>query len=159
MIRLYSLCRMLLAAGSLYYLWFLAYYFITDKYFTGINPTAFFSFYWFLIVILFFYFKYTYIISVKKFLIAGGWSLINILSVNWLLEGGFHFYFYFVSLGLIPFSLWQVFRISKKMETNIRGIDENGEEFEMEEEEYLKMLDKLAEEHKKEDENRIEIER
>ena len=148
---------MFLAAGSLYYLWFLAYYFITDKYFTGINPAAFFSFYWFLIVILYFYFRYTYIISVKKFLIAGGWSLINILSVNWLLEGGFHFYFYFVSLALIPFSLWQVLRISKKMETNIRGIDENGEEFEMEEEEYLKMLDRLAEEHNKEDENRIEI--
>lgn len=43
------------------------------------------------------------------------------------------------------------------METNIRGIDENGEEFEMEEEEYLKMLDRLAEEHDKNDENRVEL--
>lgn len=91
--------------------------------------------------------------------IAGGWSLVNIYSVNWLLEGGFHFYFYFISLALMPFSLWQVFRISRKMQTNVKGIDENGEEFEMEEEEYTKMLAKMEEEHKKDDYNRIEQER
>lgn len=159
MIRLYSLCRAFLAAGSIYYLWFVAYYIITDKYFTGINPAVFFSFYWFLIVILFFYFRYTYLVSFKKMVIAGGWSLVNIYSVNWLLEGGFHFYFYFISLALMPFSLWQVFRISRKMQTNVKGIDENGEEFEMEEEEYTKMLAKMEEEHKKDDYNRIEQER
>lgn len=57
-----------------------------------------------------------------------------------MLQGGFIYYFFVISLVLIPFSFYQVYRISVKMKRNINGIDENGEEFEMDEEDYLKLM-------------------
>lgn len=52
----------------------------------------------------------------------------------------------------MPFSFYQVYRISIKMKRNINGIDENGEEFEIDEEEYLKILAKEEEERAKNEE-------
>ncbi len=142
MIRLYSLTRIYIVTASLYYLWYLAYFYFTDRYFNGINYIAFFSVYWFLAVILYFYFRYIYLITIRRIILACGWSFVNILLIDWLLKGGFHYYFFLASLLLIPFSILQVLRISAKMKYNVLGIDENGEEFEMEEEEYLKLLAK-----------------
>lgn len=58
----------------------------------------------------------------------------------------------------MPFSFYQVYRISEKMKRNITGINENGEEFEMDEEEYLKLMKEEEEkEMSKNDEIRNEI--
>ncbi len=97
-----------------------------------------------------------YIISVKWFVITCGWSFINILSVNWLLHG-FHFYFYYLSLLIIPFTVYEVYRISEKMKTNIRGIDENGDEFEMDIEDYELLKEEEVIEEEVIEEERKEI--
>jgi len=157
MIRLYSLCRVYLAAAPIYYLWFIAYFFLTDKFFGGINHIAFYSVYWFLAVILYFYFRFIYLITYRRFVLACGWSFVNILLLDWMLQGGFIYYFFVISIVLMPFSFYQVYRISVKMKRNITGMDENGEEFEMDEEEYLKILAKEEEERAKNEEIKEDI--
>lgn len=155
-IRLYSLCRIYAVTASLYYLWYLALFFLTPNFPAEINHIALFGVYWFLITILYFYFRYKYLISIRRFAVTGGWSFINVLSINWLLQG-FHFYFYYISLFIIPFSIYEIARISFKMQNNIRGLDENGEEFEMDEDEYLKLMEKEENERRMNEEVKTEM--
>lgn len=90
-------------------------------------------------------------------MLACGWSFVNILLLDWMLQGGFIYYFFVASLVLMPFSIYQVYRISEKMKRNVTGINEFGEEFEIEEEEYLKILAKEEEERAKNEEIKEDI--
>jgi hypothetical protein len=142
MIRLFSLCRIYLVTASLYYLWYLALFFLTPNFPEQINLIAFWSVYWFLAVILFFYFKYIYLISYRQFALACGWSFVNILIMNWLVEY-IYFYFFYISLVLMPFSMFEVFRFSEKMKTNVTGINSNGVEYEIDIETHNAILEEL----------------
>ena len=55
----------------------------------------------------------------------------------------FHYYFFVVSFVLMPFSFYQVYRISEKMKTNVTEINENGEEYEMDIETYNEIQEKI----------------
>ncbi|MBS1494668.1 MAG: hypothetical protein JST55_14230 [Bacteroidetes bacterium] len=145
MIRLYWLTRIYIVMASLYYAWYMTAFALSDKLHLTYDLIPFLSVYWFLAVILYFYFRYIYLITFRRFLLVCGWSFINILLVNWLLQE-IYFYFYYISIPLIPFSIFEVFRISRRMQTNISGFDANGEEFEIDEEEYQKRLKEEEEE-------------